>query len=98
MALHPVARTLADISILEVGGADETMPADLRLTGEMMEHQHALAQAIRANLESGAVHGEGVVTAEPLAGIARRGIFRVVLAVVENHLEHPHDVLKCRLG
>ena len=66
---------------------------DALLAGKVMEHQHPLAETSGAHLEAGAVGGERVGAEGPCAGVIRLGRVRVVLAVVEDHLEHPAGVL-----
>ena len=48
------------VGISEVGGAHQAIAPDARLTCEMMEHQHPLAQAGSAHLKSRSVAGEWV--------------------------------------
>ena len=54
------------VRIGEVGGAHQAIVADVRLTREMMEHQHPLAEAAGAHLKARAVGGEGVVAEGPV--------------------------------
>ena len=53
------------VGVGEVGGAHEAVVAHASFAIEMVEHQDALAQAVGAHLEAGAVGREGVGTAKP---------------------------------
>ena len=56
-----------------------------------MEHQHAPAQAVGAHLEAGAIGGEWIAARTGHGAPASSGVgfVRIVLAVVEDDLEHP---------
>ena len=64
-----------------------------RFVSEVVEHQHALAEAVGAHLEAGAVGGERVERRtghDCLASCVGVGLGQaIVLAVVEDDLEHP---------
>jgi hypothetical protein len=62
----------------------------------MMEHENALAEAIGANLESRFTWREGVAAAEPIPGIIRFWIKRVMFAVVYDYFKHPPGILNMR--
>lgn len=59
----------------------------------MMEHQHPAAAAAGAHLEARAVGRERIAAMFPFAGAIRPGRVSVVLAVVEDYLEHPARVV-----
>ncbi len=77
------------VGVGEVGGAHQAVGQHVRLVGEVVEQQHAPAEAVGAHLEAGAIGREGVVAARPGAGLGRGGGVGVVVAVVEDDLEHP---------
>jgi hypothetical protein len=74
----------------KVGRANEAIESHRRFGGEMVEHQDAPAQAVRSDLEAGAIAGERIEAARPWRRRVRRQRCRqVVLAVVEDELEAP---------
>ncbi len=80
------------VGVGEVGRAHQAVGQHVRLVGEVVEQQHTLAEAVGAHLEAGAVGREGVVAARPGAGLGRGGGIGVVVAIVEDDLEHPAGV------
>jgi hypothetical protein len=74
----------------EIGRAHQTVDSNVRLIGEMMEHQDTPAKTVRAHLEGRAISGKRVLSAIPgLPSILRHGIGKIVLSVVENNLKTP---------
>ena len=64
------------------------------LAGEVVEHQHAVASPVGADLEAGPVGRERVGTAGPRPGGLRLRGTLVMVAVVEDDLEHPVVVVR----
>src|SRR5262245_17451108 len=74
----------------QVRGTNQAFQADFGLVGEMMEHQDAPAETIRAYLKGGPVGGEGIRSAGPRpCRVVRRGVRLIVFAVVKHNLEAP---------
>ena len=60
--------------------------------GDVVEQQHPLAQASRPHLETRSVARKGVVAVGPETGVARLWCIGIVLAVIQDDLEHPAGV------
>ena len=96
--------------VAEVGRSDERVRR-AELVGEVVEHEHAPAQAARPDLEAGPIDRERILTERPrpslgrvgdgtdevAALLVRRQLLVVALAVVEDHLEEPVERVQVRL-
>ena len=76
--------------VREVGRSDQAAEADADLVLEVVEHQHAAAQPIRAHFESRSICRKRIHAPRPRqAGVSGNRSRRIVIAVVEHHLEAP---------
>src|ERR1035441_3310560 len=74
----------------KVRRANQTIERDVCLSWEMMKHQHAAAQPVRSNFESGAVSRKWIEPADPRqAGLLWGRIQQIVLTVVKDQLKTP---------
>ena len=89
MPFAEVLEIVPDIAIQDIRRAHQAVLPDRLIAREMMEHQDALAETVRPQLETGAVGGERIVTAQPRPVLDRGRDVRVVLAIVKHDFEHP---------
>ncbi len=79
------------VGIGEVGGTHQAIISSSTAgrMGEMMEHEHPLAQPVGAHLEAGAIGRERIGADGPGGGFVRSGSVLVMLAIVEDDFEEP---------
>ena len=83
----------------QVRAAHKAVEPDAGFAGEMMEHQHASAEPIRAQFKGRAIGRERVEPAGPrLSGVVRNRVLRIVLAVIQDELKAPVAGERHRFG
>ena len=81
------------VRVGKVRRAHQAVLADPWLIGEVVKHQDTLAEPCGANFEGGTIGRKGIGSEIPVTCVIRLRHIGVVLAVVEDHLEHPAGIL-----